>query len=105
MNEQFNLFKNFTNNIKGLLHLKGKNGENLINKYSPLGKAYYPKNSNLEKINKEKDNYIKILFNIYMNYKYIDYKISKKLQQEQFEICYIVNKNYINKLKEIFKYY
>ena len=39
-----------------------------------------------------------------MNYRYIDDKINKKLSQEQFEPCYIVNKNYINKLKDIFKY-
>jgi len=39
-----------------------------------------------------------------MNYMYFDYKMSEKVKKEQFEICYIVNKDYINKLKNIFKY-
>ena len=106
MNGHFTLLKTYTNDIKCLLNLKGINGEIIkeINSNNILGKAYFLKNTNLEKINRENDNYIKILFNLYMNYKYIDYKISKKLNQEEFETYYIVNKNYINKLKEIFKY-
>ena len=39
-----------------------------------------------------------------MNYRYFDYKKRKKLSQEQFEPCYIVNKNYTDKLKDIFEY-
>ena len=108
MKDHFNILKTFTNDIKTLLHLKGDKVETIkeINSNNTLGKAYFLKQTKPEKINNknENDNYIKILFNIYMNYKYIDDKINKKLSQEQFEPCYIVNKNYINKLKDIFKY-
>ena len=38
------------------------------------------------------------------NYKYINKETNKKLKEQQFETCYIVNENYINKLKEILNY-
>ena len=39
-----------------------------------------------------------------MNYEYINYRINKKLLNEQFEICYIVDINYINELKQVLGY-
>ena len=113
INDHFALLKEAPNDIKTLLNLKGKKIETLqeINSQVILGKAYFLENSNIKNNNNnhannnDTNNYIKILFNLYMNYEYINYKISnKKLDKEQFEICYIVNKNYINKLKDILKY-
>ena len=87
MNEHFSILKLYTKDIKSTLNLKGEKMEIIkeINSNNILGKAYFLKNTNLEKINRENDNYIKILFNLYMDYKSIDYKISKKLNQEEFE--------------------
>ena len=99
-----------TNDIKSLLNLKGEKVENIfeINSNSLLGKAYFLQSAkseqNINENNENNDNHIKILLCIYMDYKYIDYKISKKLTQDEFKSYYIVNKNYINKLKDIFKY-
>ena len=58
-----------------------------------------------KKIIKNLDNYIKLLMSIYLNNEYINNKVNKKLKKfKLFEVCYILNKNYINKLKEIFNY-
>ena len=55
--------------------------------------------------NKKFDNYIKILMSFYLNDEYINNNIKKKFEKNSlFEDCYVFNKNYINKLKEIFNY-
>ena len=104
--QQFQKFKSFINDIKQELNLKGNEVEyiKVIGSKEILGKAYFIKKVE-QKNNNNNDNYTKILLNIYLNYEYINYKKSKKFKNDQqFEICYIVNKNYINKLKEIFNY-
>ena len=107
MNTQFNHFKTFINDLKNYLKLKGDNVENIINNNSntSLGKAYFIKNSFSKPINNNVDIYIKILWNIFYNYEYINHNINKKFESEQqFEICYIINKNYILKVKEVLNY-
>ena len=81
MKTQFNNFKKFINDIKNYLNLKGDNVENIINNNSniSLGKAYFIKNSFSKTINNI-DIYIKILWNIFYNYKYINHDINKNLK-------------------------
>ena len=58
-----------------------------------------------KKLNKTFDIFIKLLLGFYLNDENIEDKKGKNFEKNnQFEICYIFNKNYINKLKEIFNY-
>jgi hypothetical protein len=70
------------------------------NNYSFVGERI-KKKKNIKNL----DNYIKLLMSMYLNDEYINNKVSQKLKKfKLFEFCYILSKNYINKLKEIFNY-
>ena len=102
IDEQFLQFKNaYINDIKAFLNLKGEimNSLRKIGTNDILGRAYF---INSKKSNNINDDYIKILLYIYLNNEYIKYNTSKNIKNnQQFEVCYIVNKNYINNLKEL----
>ena len=106
LNEQFFQFKNTNvNDFKNFLNLKGNKVEFIrkIGTNNEIGKAYFIKNPKPKNI--DNDNYLKILLNIYLNYEYIKYNTNKNIKNnQQFEICYIANKNYINNLKEILNF-
>ena len=75
------------------------------NSNKTIGKLFPIKKPQLNNINNNIDDYIKILVGIYNNYEYINNKANKNfLKDQQFDICYIVNQKYINKLKEILNY-
>ena len=116
LNNQFKKFKKFDydirkelNLIEGqLLGIKEINSNKILghvflfNKI-PLSPSYNINQSNFDN-NANNEDLIKLLLNIYLNNEYIKYKLNTKIKNEQFEICYIVNKKYIDKLKEISEY-
>ena len=82
----------------------------LINNFGNVFQQNNIKNNNKEiaikKMNsKLYDSYIKLLLNIYSNYRYLNQKLAQPFEKDpKFEICYIVNKNYINEIKKYFNY-
>ena len=103
MKVQFNYFKEKNIDIKEEMKLKGDKREEIKDNNSKeiTAKAYH-----LNKINPENFNYsIQLLLNIYKNDYEINNKINKKYEpNQQFEPCYIVSKNYVERLKKMFNY-
>ena len=105
---QLALFKETSNDIKNILDLKNEPEQEIKSKESKdiLGKAFlFKKLIQLQLYNnKQIDIYIELLLRLLYNYEYINRETNKNLKEQQFETCYIVNKNYISKLKEILNY-
>ena len=102
MKEQFAHFKNCKSDIKTELGLKGDKTQEIIqNKNEVVARAYFIKKLFVKFVN----DYIKLLLALYYNYEYINNKANKQFERNrQFEICYIVNQKYINKIKQVLNY-